>query len=83
MSDTDSMARLWALNTIAVTAVLHAIAKQPGIDADKLTQDISDALMHHETGSEAKPEGIPRASASDYVLIRAMLKSALPKLPIR
>ena len=83
MSADNSAARLFASNSIALTAILHAIAKQPGIDVEKLTNDISEALLLHETNSEAKPEGVAKASADDYVLIRAMLKQALPSLPIR
>lgn len=83
MNEDDPLLRMVAMNSITLTAILHAISKQPGINAAKLTQDISDALMHHETNSEARPEGVPAASAADYVGIRVMLKNALPKMPIR
>lgn len=87
MSDTESpvesLTRMVAMQQVALTAVLLAISKQPGVDAAKLTQDLSDALMHHEASSELKPAGVSSARSQDYVVLRAMLRLALPALPIR
>lgn len=78
----SALTQMVAMERIALTAVLRAISKQDGVDVAKLTQDLSDALMHHETSSEVKPIGISSSKHRDYVGLRAMLRSALPDLPI-
>lgn len=63
-----------------IDALLRALAKQPGIDAVKLAQDISASLVSKEVSAEDKAAAAGAGQAAK--LARVLAHAALPGLQI-
>lgn len=80
----ESVSRVLGLHAIALNSVLYAISQQPSIDPAKLTEDVNQSLLADDASQDKKAAmGIPVNTEMDYLKIRAILRVALPNLPLR
>ena len=78
LSDLQKQVRL---SNTALGCLVAAIANQPMIDAQRLSNDVSSALLQMELSKEQHPDGISESDRHGYSFLRDWLQSVLPKMP--